>query len=87
MSYKRNGLQGWWFLSPIWKNLPKVIWIDLLTNIKCVKKKWARKLAVTTTSAHTHAYHYPLLESGTKTNLWTIVLCREDIKLTCKYKE
>ena len=40
-----------------------------------LQKKGARKLVVfagfchhpvTTTSAHTHAYHYPLFKSGTK---------------------
>ena len=30
-------------------------------------------------SAHTHAHRYPLFESGTKTGLRTITLCRKDI--------
>ena len=31
------------------------------------------------TSAHTHAYRYPLFKSGMKTGLWTIALCRKGI--------
>ena len=33
------------------------------------------------TSAHMYAYHYSLFESDMKTGLWTIALCRKDIKL------
>ena len=39
------------------------------------------------TSAHMHAYHYPLLESGMKTGLSTIALCRKDIVLLHEHKE
>ena len=38
-------------------------------------------------SAHTHAYHYPLFESGTKTGLWSSTLCRKDIVLLHEHKE
>ena len=31
-----------------------------------------------TMSAHMHAYHYPLFESGTKTGLRMIAFCRKD---------
>ena len=33
---------------------------------------------LTTMSAHMHAYRYPLVESGTKTGLRLIALCRRD---------
>ena len=39
-----------------------------------------------TMSAQTHAYHYPLFESGTKTGLRAIVLCRKDRVLLSKHK-
>ena len=31
-----------------------------------------------TMSVHTHAYHYPLVESGMKIGLRAIALCRKD---------
>ena len=37
-------------------------------------------------SMHKHAYHCPLFESGTKTGLGTIALCRKDIALLFKHK-
>ena len=37
-------------------------------------------------SARTHAYHYPLVESGTKTGLRAIALCRKDRVLLSKDK-
>ena len=40
-----------------------------------------------TTSVHIHAYHYPLLESGMKTGLWTIPLYEKDIARLCKHNE
>ena len=39
-----------------------------------------------TMSAHTHAYHYPLVESGTKTGLRAITLCGKDRVLLSKHK-
>ena len=39
-----------------------------------------------TMSAHTHEYRYPLFESGTKTGLRVIVLCRKDRVLLSKHK-
>ena len=41
---------------------------------------------LTTMSAQTHAYCYPLFESGTKTGLRAIVLCRKDRVLLSKHK-
>ena len=41
---------------------------------------------LTTMSAHTHAYRYPLVESGMKTGLRAIALCRKDRVLLSKYK-
>ena len=41
---------------------------------------------LTTMSAHMHAYHFPLFESGTKTGLRTIALCRKDRVLLSKHK-
>ena len=32
-------------------------------------------------------YYYPLFESGMKSGLWTIALCRKDLALLCKHKE
>ena len=40
----------------------------------------------TTMSAHMHAYRYPLVESGTKTGLSVIALCRKDSVLLSKHK-
>ena len=37
-------------------------------------------------SAHTHAYWYPLLESGMKTGIRMITLCRKDRVLLSKQK-
>ena len=37
-------------------------------------------------SAHMHAYHYPLFETGTKTDLRMIDLCRKDRVLLSKHK-
>ena len=39
-----------------------------------------------TMSVQTHAYCYPLCESGTKTGLRTIALCRKDRVLFSKHK-
>ena len=41
---------------------------------------------LTTMSAHMHAYHYPLYESGTKIGLRMIALCRKDRVLLSKQK-
>ena len=41
---------------------------------------------LTTTSVHTHAYHYPLVESGMKTGLRVTALCRKDKVLLSKHK-
>ena len=41
---------------------------------------------LTTISAQTHAYRYPLFESGTKIGLRAIVLCRKDRVLLSKHK-
>ena len=41
---------------------------------------------LTTRSAHTHAYPYPLVESGTKTGLRLIALCRKGSVLLSKHK-
>ena len=41
---------------------------------------------LTAMSAHTHAYRYPLVESGTKTGLRVIALCRKDRILLSKHK-
>ena len=39
-----------------------------------------------TTSMHTHAYCFPSYESGTKTGLCMITLCRKDLDLYFKLK-
>ena len=36
---------------------------------------------------HEYMYHYALFESGMKTGLWRIALCRKDIALLCKHKD
>ena len=41
---------------------------------------------LTAMSVHMHAYHYPLFESGTKTGLRVIALCRKDRVLLSKHK-
>ena len=41
---------------------------------------------LTTMSAHMHAYRYPLVESGMKTGLRAITLCRKDRILLSKHK-
>ena len=41
---------------------------------------------LTTMSVHTHAYRYPLVASGTKTDLRAIALCRKDRVLLSKHK-
>ena len=41
---------------------------------------------LTTMSAHTHVYRYPLVESGMKTGLRAITLCRKDRILLSKHK-
>ena len=41
---------------------------------------------LTTMSAHTYAFCYPLVESGTKTGLRSIALCRKDRVLLSKHK-
>ena len=41
---------------------------------------------LTTMSVHMHVYHYPLIESETKTGLRTINLCRKDRVLLNKHK-
>ena len=60
-----------------------------------LQKKRARKFGcftgfchhrLTTMSAHTHAYRYPLVESGRKTGLRAIALCRKDRVLLSKHK-
>ena len=40
-----------------------------------------------TTGVHTYAYHYPLFESGMKTSLLTITLCRKDVVLLYEHEE
>ena len=42
---------------------------------------------LTTMSAHTHTYHYPLVESGTKTGFRVIALCRKGRILLSKHKK
>ena len=60
------------------ENLPIEKVISLLTNVKCVTKEMVLNVGclagflhycLMTTSAHTHAHHYPLFESGTKIGL------------------
>ena len=41
---------------------------------------------LTAMSAHTQAYHYPLVESRMKTGLRVITLCRKDRVLLSKHK-
>ena len=41
---------------------------------------------LTTMSAHTHAYRYPLVESRRKTGLRAIALCRKDRVLLGEHK-
>ena len=41
---------------------------------------------LTAMSLHTHAYHYPLVESGTKIGLRAITLRRKDRVLLSKHK-
>ena len=62
-------------------------WIGLLFNIEtCIKEAGPIvgcfagfcHHCLTTMSAHTYAYHYPLFESGMKTGFGTITLCRKD---------
>ena len=38
-------------------------------------------------SAYTHTYRHPLFESGMKTGLQTITLCRKDVVLLHEHKE
>ena len=54
------------------------VWVGFLANIKTFIKEMGSKVGcfagfyhhpVTTISVHTHAYCYPLFESGTKTDL------------------
>ena len=69
--------------------------MGLLFNIEHVVKEKGPKVCcfagffhhrLTTMSAHTHAYHYPLVESGTETGLKAIALCRKDRVLVNKHK-
>ena len=41
---------------------------------------------LTAMSSHTHAYRYPLVESGTEIGLRAIALCRKDRVLLSKHK-
>ena len=58
----------------------------LFTIETCYKGNWLKfgcfagfcHHHLTTMSAHTHVYRYPLFESGTKTGLRMIALCRKD---------
>ena len=63
----------------------------LLTNITHVIKETGPKVGcfalfchycLVTMSVHTHTYHYPLFESGMKTGLCVIALCRKNIAST-----
>ena len=69
--------------------------MGLLFNIKNVIKETDPKVGcfagfcdrnLTTISVYVHACRYPLLESGTKTGLKTIALCRKDRVLLSKHK-
>ena len=69
--------------------------MGLLPNIEHVIKETGPKVGcfavfchhhLTTMCAHTHAYHYPLVESRMKTGLRVIALCRKDSVLLSKHK-
>ena len=100
---KRNGLQGWLyccFFNPPEKTLPAEKlhtdeW-DYYSLQKHIIKETGPKVGyfagfchhhLTTMSAHTHAYRYPLVESTTKTGLRAIALCRKDRVLLSKHKK
>ena len=97
MAYKGGFIVG--FFNPPEKNLPAekrytVEW-DYYSIQKHVIKETGPKVGcfagfchhrLTAMSAHTHAYRYPLVESGTKTGLRAIALCRKDRVLLSKHK-
>ena len=67
----------------------------LFTIETCYKRNGPKKVGcfagfchhrLTAMSAHTHAYRYPMVESGTKTGLRSITLCRKDRALLSKHK-
>ena len=71
------------FIYPPEKNLLIQQSYSLLTNIKTCYKRNGLKVgcfacfchySVTITSAHMHAYCYPLFEGGTKTD-WQMITC------------
>ena len=99
--YKRNSLQGWYiagFINHLKKlaNRKKLYqWIGLLFNIEIRYKRNLPKSwlfagfchhHLMTMSAYAHAYHYTFFESGTKTGLRTIALCRKVRVLLSKHK-
>ena len=51
------------------------------SKISCLAGFWYHH--VTIMGAHMHAFCYPLFESGTRTGLKTITLCRKDIRSNC----
>ena len=47
-------------------------------KVGCFAGSCDHRLTTMTLNAHTHTYHYPLFESGTKTVLRMIALCGKD---------
>ena len=98
--YKWNGLIRWlfcWLLLPTSKNLSKekrytddIQYITLCykqngPKVNCLAGFCHHRLV--TTSVHMHAYCYTLYESGLKTGLWTIALCRKDMRSTVSWTQ
>ena len=96
-AYKGGYIVG--FFNPHEENLPAekrytVEW-DYYSLKKHVIKETGQKVGcfarfchhhLMAMSAHTHAYHYPLVESGMKIDLRAIALCRKDRVLLSKHK-
>ena len=70
--------------------------MGLLFTIETCYKRNGRKVGcfagfchhrLTAMSAYMHAYRYPLVESGIKTGLRAIALCRKDRALLSKHKK
>ena len=97
MAYKYCYIVG--FFNPPEENLPvekcyTVEW-DYYSLLKHVIKETGSKVGcfagcchhcLTAMSADTHAYRYPLVESGTKIGLRAIALCKKDRVLLSKHK-
>ena len=97
MGYKGGYIIG--FFNPPEKNLPAEKYytneLDCYSIQKHVIKEMGPKVIcfagfchhrLMTVNAHMHMYRYPLFESGMKTGLRTIALCRKDGVLLSKHK-